>query len=323
MTRVRSIITGALLAFLLSHASQAGAQEAGPVQRGPFNFYFDQPTYIDGSDSVLTRTRLQLTTMLQDSLAFTANVYLVDNIEAFERLIRGRFPDWGAAAAFAPRQRIVIKSPDKFSLGKPLWQLLAHEYTHLAVSHRTGLFESPRWFTEGLAQMVSTEWSWTDNLAMGKAAVFGQFIPLHEIELMNRFNQSKAGVAYSQSYLAVKYFYDTYGANAVNIFLDRVRDGASLDDALMASTGSDYAQFEHEFQTFFTTRYNLVTLMADTMWLWLALALVVVIGAYLKFRKRRHYYRKWEEEEKYHSTDFDYGDPRNPEKPDDDEPWRQ
>ena len=25
---------------------------------------------------------------------------------------------------------------------------------------------------------LSEEWSWTDNLAMGKAAVFGQFIPL-------------------------------------------------------------------------------------------------------------------------------------------------
>jgi hypothetical protein len=34
------------------------------------------------------------------------------------------------------------------------------------------------------------------------------------------------------------------------------------------------------------------------------------------------YYKKWEEDEKYQSTDFDYGDPDNPEQIDDeDEPW--
>jgi hypothetical protein len=58
------------------------------------------------------------------------------------------------------------------------------------------------------------------------------------------------------------------------------------------------------------------------MWLFVALAVVVVIGAFLRFRRRRQYYRRWEEEENLHSTDFDYGDPDNPEATDDEEPWR-
>jgi len=37
----------------------------------------------------------------------------------------------------------------------------------------------------------------------------------------------------------------------------------------------------------------------------------------------KEYYKKWEEEEKLHSTDFDYGDPDNPEQTDDEEPWQK
>jgi len=49
----------------------------------------------------------------------------------------------------------------------------------------------------------------------------------------------------------------------------------------------------------------------------------VIIGFFLALRRRRQYYRKWEEEERLASTDFDYGDPDEPERPDDDEPWRR
>jgi hypothetical protein len=64
--------------------------------------------------------------------------------------------------------------------------------------------------------------------------------------------------------------------------------------------------------------------MADTMYFWMALALILILGGYLQFRRRRAYYKKWEKEDQYESKDFDYGDPDQPEQPDDedDEPWR-
>jgi len=314
-----------LLALVLGVVVGAGGvlQAAEPVERTHFVFYFDSPQYIDPADSILLQTRRILIDLLHDSLTERANVYLVDNVEDFGKLLRGRFPDWGAAAAYAPRQQIVVKSPDRFNLGKSLAELLAHEYTHLALAGRTGFHDAPRWFEEGMAQLVSTEWSWEDNVAMSKAAILGQYIPLPEIEYLNRFNQAKAQIAYAQSYLAVKFFFDEYGREAVNIFLDEIRFGGSLDEALLASTGSNYAEFENEFEQNWSTRFNIITLLADTMWLWLGLSLVVVIGAFLRYRKRRSYYEKWEEEENYQSTDFDYGDPDHPERTDDDEPWRR
>jgi hypothetical protein len=53
------------------------------------------------------------------------------------------------------------------------------------------------------------------------------------------------------------------------------------------------------------------------------MAAVVVVAGFVRYRKRRQYYRKWEAEKELQSTDFDYGDPDNPEQTDgEDEPWR-
>jgi len=294
-----------------------------PIERSNFVFYVNNQRYIDLADSVLNNVRILLKEMLVDTLPYKPSVYIIEDADSFKRLIRGRFPDWGAAVALPERRSIAIKSPDKFNIGKSLAELLAHEYAHLVVAHRSGFYSAPRWFDEGVAMLVSTEWSWSDNLAMSKAAIFGEFIPLRKIKQVNRFNQSQAGVAYAQSYLAVKYLLDQYGSNALNRFLDEIAKGSSVDNALIASSGSNYNEFEKEFHEYLTLHYNIATLFTDTMYFWLALAIIVVIGAALRYRKRRQYYKKWEQEERLQSTDFDYGDPNRPEKTDDeDEPWR-
>ncbi|RKX25252.1 MAG: hypothetical protein DRP45_06400 [Candidatus Zixiibacteriota bacterium] len=218
---------------------------------------------------------------------------------------------------------IVVKSPAKFNINKSLEELLAHEYAHLALAHRVGHRHRPRWFDEGLAVLVSREWSWASNLTMSLSAVVGQFVPLEEIEMVNRFGAGKARLAYAESYLAVQYFFDEYGIKAVNLFVDSIAAGASIDNSLMASTGSNYADFETEFRVYLQSRFNLVTLITDMTYFWIALAVILIIGFFLKMRKKREYLRKWDEEEKMASTDFDYGDSDHPEQTDDDEPWRR
>ena len=173
-----------------------------------------------------------------------------------------------------------------------------------------------------MAMFVSMEWSFSDNLAMNRAAIFGDFLSFRDIENMNRFGEGKAHVAYAQSYLAVKYIYDNYGRKSLAVLLDELSQGKNLSSALLASTGATMPEFENEFHAYLTKRFNIMTLFMDTMFFWLGLAMIVLIATFLRYRKRRKYYKQWEEEEKLHSTDFDYGDPDNPEQTDDDEPWR-
>jgi len=299
----------------------ASGQDSLPEGR-LFRLYFDQPAYVAKADSVLNGTRSRLQTLIQSDLDFPSDVYLVETQARFDSLIGGRFPDWGAAVAIPVWNRIVIKSPDRFPVNRPLEQLLRHEYSHLALAHRTGFREAPRWFNEGLAMLVSMEWSWENNLTMSQAAVFGSFIPLGEIERMNLFSESRVRLAYAQSYMAVQYLFDQYGVDALNAFLDEIASGSPPDIALMVSVGSNSADFEKELHVYWHEHFNLLTLLTNSMYFWLGLAVILVIGAILAYRRRRAYYRKWDDEEKLASTDFEYGDPEKPEEADDDEPWR-
>jgi len=294
-----------------------------PIETDYFVYYFDNPRYIEQADSALNKVRRQMMELMQDSLDYKASVYLLEDINEFNKVIRGRIPDWGAAAAFPERKLIAVKSPDKFKIGKPLEELLAHEYSHLLLHHRTGFSEPPRWFDEGLAMLVSFEWDWADNLAMSRAGTFGQFINLREIKLMNRFGAAKAEIAYAQSYLAVDYFYSEYGDKQVNSFLDALKSGYSLDSAFSASIGATYSEFEEEFKAYLSKRYNVASLFMDTMLFWVFLAVIVIVAGYVRYKKRRQYYKKWAEEEKLQSKDFDYGDPGHPEQSDEeDQTWR-
>ncbi len=288
-----------------------------------FEYYFDHPRHTESADSTLKATRNKLKKMLSIDLEFTADGYLVGSLSRFDSLVGGKFPDWGAAAAIPHWKRIVIKSPDTFPLSRPLAELLAHEYSHLALAYRTRSRPVPRWLDEGMAMMVSMQWSWGDNLTMNLAAVLGNFIPLAEIDRVNRFGQQRAHLAYAQSYMAVQYIYEQYGVEGMTILLDSIAVSVPLDSGLMAATGSNYSDFEAELSVYLQEKYNFVSLVSDTMYFWLILAIILIAGGILSYRRRRLYLQKWEEEEKYASTDFDYGDPDAPEQTDDDEPWRQ
>jgi hypothetical protein len=248
---------------------------------------------------------------------------VVTSASRFDSLLGGKFPDWGAAAALPEEGLIIIKSPAAFNLGKSLEELASHEYSHLALAHKLGFLVAPRWFDEGLAMLVSTEWGWEDNLAMSRAVLFGQTIPLAEIDRVNRFSEGQAHVAYAESYLAVKYLYDNYQVNGVMLFFNALLAGEPIDSALVKSVGSTYAGFEKEFRQWLKERYTITNLFMDTIYFWMVLAVVLIVGVILSYRRRRSVYKRWEKEEELESKDFDYGDSDNPEQIDDDEPWRQ
>lgn len=307
-------------ALLLICCLSPAAEEI--VERERFIYHLENSFYSELIDSVLDRTGNRLKKLLGAELSYRANIHIVEDLDEFKKLTRGILPDWGVAAAFPQRRLMAIKSPDAFYINRSLEELLAHEYVHLVLADLTGFHSVPRWFNEGLAMYISMEWSWSDNLTLSRAAVFGQLITLKEIEKVNRFGEGKAHIAYSQSYMAVKYFFDEYGGSQAAIFIDSIAAGNSVSEALLASTGSTYKEFNDEYKQSLNKRYNLVSLFMDTMFFWVSLAIIVLIATYLRYKKKRQYYKKWEEEEKLQSTDFDYGDPDNPEVPDDDEPWR-
>ena len=311
------------LGFLLLFGALTYAVDTTTViQRENFVYHFQNPLFVQIADSALSNARNRLINILGDSLDYRPAVYIPESPEDFKAVVGAAFPDWGAAAAQPYRRLIAIKSPAHFRVGRSLRELLQHEYAHLALENRLRHVPPPRWVDEGLAMFVSAEWGWPENISMTRAVIFGSLVPLDEIEQMNRFSEGKAATAYAESYLAVKYLLDSYGRETFNIFLDSLKERKTVDQALMTATGSGYRDFEKEFDKYLKERYNLMTFFADTIYLWIFLAMVVLVGFILYFLRRKRYFRKWEDEERFESRDFDYGDSGHPEKEDDeDKPW--
>jgi len=293
-----------------------------PIIRPHYDYYASTDQFVGLIDSAVVRTRNELIEILGDSLHYRPKIYIENNLTNFRSRIGSAVPDWGAAVALPYKQMIVIKSPAFFRLGKSLDELIRHEYTHLALEDRLNHAKPPRWLDEGLAMYTAFEWGWASNITLSQAVVFGATVPLREIEKMNRFPEGQARTAYAQSYMAVKYLLEQYGDESFNMLLDNIKNRQSIDDALMAAVGSDYDDFEKEYISYLKTRFNLFTIFIDMSYLWLFLAVVVIVGFFLRYRKKKKKYEEWDEDEKYHSTDFDYGDPDNPEQVDDeDKPW--
>ena len=60
-----------------------------PVDKEHFVFYFDNPSYIEQADSAMNQVRKQMIGLVQDSLDYKASVYLLENIDEFNKVIRG------------------------------------------------------------------------------------------------------------------------------------------------------------------------------------------------------------------------------------------
>jgi hypothetical protein len=271
--------------------------------------------YADSSYRITVQRLVRLLGPIPDD---SLHIYIVGTQHRFDSLSGSALPDWGAGVAMPWKRRIVIKSPRIMRGEKSLGELVAHETAHIFLSRRVGRYEVPRWMNEGLAMYFSAEWGWQDNLSLSLAAVLGQLISLPEIENLNRYSGRKAQLAYSQSYVAFTYFLDRYGQSGLRIFLDAIASGKDVQYAFVAATGADEKAFEAEFAEYVHHRYNFLTLMLDSNLLWVLLALILVVGFILARFRRKKKFKELEEYDKYHSTDFDYGEV---EKPDEDKPW--
>ncbi len=307
--------------FLLSENISAELKD-DLIIRPYFELVAPSAVYLPTVDSAVNDARQSLKQLLRDTLDYIPRIYITESLDKFKKLVGSNFPDWGAAAAIPHKKMVVIKSPLRFNVGKSLSTLVEHEYAHLAVQDRLYLNHPPRWLDEGICMYISAEWSWEDNFAMSRASVFGNFIPLRELDRVNSFVREKAHVAYAQSYMAVYYIIETYGLDAFNRLLDGIKDGLSMDQALMISIGGDYEAFEKELGQYLEKRYNILTLLGDMRYLWIFLAILIIVGFIMSLIRRKKGYDRLEEMEEYHSTDFDYGNPDNPEQTDDeDKPW--
>jgi len=148
-------------------------------------------------------------------------------------------PGWTGGLAYLKHDIVIIGiSQDDIEWGRTA---IVHELTHVLVGHLTFscLGAVPTWLNEGLAVYSEGDLDPASEDQLNEAIRDDQLLTVRS--LSGGFSEvpSKANLSYSQSYSIVKYLVETYGQDKMNLLLISLRDGTTIDDALMKVYGFD------------------------------------------------------------------------------------
>jgi len=289
-----------VLAFLLlSLLSLSRAASASPR----FEIHAHDQNIASQVETILESSYRRISEFLEDSLSSAVTVHVTDSEEEFVALVGRTFPEWGVACAIPRRNMIILKSPTRFKYYRPFSQVVTHELAHIFLGELSGEGRVPRWLDEGFAMYHSQEWRIGQDLAVARAVLTGSILPLSQIESVNAFKESKAQLAYTESFLAVSYLYGEFGEGTVKELVEHLSRGISIDLAFMRTIGSNYLAFQMEFEKYVQTKYNWVSFLGDTFLLWIGLAFLIVLLYLIKRRRSARTVKKWELEELGYRSD--------------------
>ena len=201
-----------------------------------------------------------------------------------------RLPEWGGGGALGQDSIIIpVDKPYAF-YPDDFFRITLHELVHIALARAYENIRIPRWFHEGMAMSLSGELSFDEGVILSRAIATGSLISLDSIELVNRFSQPKALVAYSQSHFAVQYLTKLYGYDLLPELLDSAKVIRQFDTACVKVFGLTVKEFESIVKNEMVLKYRYVFLFSDYSFFWLlavVLATIAFIVTMSRNRKRR------------------------------------
>jgi LPXTG-motif cell wall-anchored protein len=297
-------LTAYLLIILTLLAVLAPSLNAEQV--GIFNIQAPDAELSTRAQNALLPAQAELADLLGQQITDTIRVFIARNRYDFDTAAFGGIPDWGVGVAIPTKNYISILSPVGENFSQSFEEVLRHELAHIAVNKRAGGRLIPRFMDEGFAMMFAHQWTFGDDITISKAQLTGSLYSLWEIDGVNMLNSAQAKIAYAQSYLAVKYIIDTFGKQTFQRLLDGFKQGKSRDMVFQEVLGTGFIGFDKLFADYIKSNYHWIMILTDPIILWIGLALLFILGFFLIRRRNKDIYKKWEEEEKLESTDFDY-----------------
>jgi hypothetical protein len=240
----------------------------------------------------------------------TFRIYIAESESEFATLTRGRVPEWGAGVALLGSKSIVMRRPENLTATPDFERILIHELAHLGLEVASGHGSVPRWIHEGFAMWQSHEWRLGQDLLLAEALLTGSFIPLSELEEVNQFQRAKAGLAYTESFLALNFFVDEFGRQGFVEFVTLLREGTPFKESFFGATGLSYWEFQRLFESYAKHKYHLFFVLTDPSLFWLLLVLLFVLAFIWKKRQDRKKLEEWERMERL-GREFPYDDKKN------------
>ena len=175
------------------------------------------------------------------------HLYIYANTEDMKDAILYE-PSWTGGLAY-PEHNVVIIGISQRDLD---WgrTTIVHELTHVLVGHLTFscLGGVPTWLNEGLAVYSEGKLDPSAEAQLNEAIQNDQLLSVRSLSSGFSEVPSRAYLSYSQSYSIVKFLIETYGQEKMNSLLITLRDGTTVDDALLQVYGFDIDGLENAWR---------------------------------------------------------------------------
>lgn len=202
-----------------------------------------------------------------------------------------REEEWAAGFADFERNVIAVRAgPEGPGRLDALRRTLRHELAHAAL-HRAAGGAAPRWLHEGYAQLVAGGWDWRQAWRL-RFALMDEEELLRDLALDFPRDEERARTAYLLSYTAVQRLARGPEGAALGSLFERLREGATLDEAMRDVYAMTLDQFEKQWRESVKDRYGWLFLLGRASLFWVVLTLALLL---LGWRRWRYDRRRWEQ----------------------------
>jgi tetratricopeptide (TPR) repeat protein len=166
--------------------------------------------------------------------------------------------------ALCKYNRLMITSPKALARGYGWLDTLAHELIHLVISEKSHN-NVPIWLHEGLAKYSESLWrDGTAGLALdpasenllAKATKSGELITFEQMHpsMAKLPSQEDTALAFAEVFTVIEMLHKESGYAKTNKLLLKLRDGLTMDAALVASVGTDLKGLQRKWNRYLRAR---------------------------------------------------------------------
>jgi hypothetical protein len=212
--------------------------------------------------------------------------------------VNAPYPDYAAGVAY-PEIGLVLLTvkPVHPNSQHELTEVFRHELAHVALEDAITGHAVPRWFNEGFAVLASGETSFVRMQTLATATMSDNLLPLAQMERTFPADENQANIAYAQAADVVRFLVRREEQHRFRGLVSRLRDGESMDAALLNSYGEETATLESEWREDVARRYTFWPVLMSGGIIWVGTLGLFVVGWRKKRRKTAATLARWEREE--------------------------
>ncbi len=218
------------------------------------------------------------------------HVSLVDEEDPRARAV----PTWVVGEAFGGHDILIFPSRVSADPNDSIESVLRHEIVHLALDARAGGHALPRWFQEGVAETVGSQWGFTGQMRLLGAALSRPAVT-DVAALFESDSESQNDEAYLLAAAIVVDVRRRHGPGVPGAIAAHVAEGVPFDLAFTLETGETVDQAAQAAWSVYRRVTEWIPLMASGQVLWMAILLLACAAFVATMYRRARLRRRWDE----------------------------